>query len=55
MIDFCPAPTDEAEDDWGYCPDCGCQNTGTVMPPLDGCEDVLCIPCGHYAWMRRAS
>jgi hypothetical protein len=54
MIDFCPTPTAEADDDWGYCEDCGCRNTGcSVMPALDGCDDVACIPCGHYAWWQR--
>jgi Zn ribbon nucleic-acid-binding protein len=51
----CPIPVGyEAGADWGYCPECGCQNTGcSAMPPLDGCDDEFCIPCGHYAWQRR--
>jgi hypothetical protein len=53
MIEFCPTPTTEADDDWGHCEVCGCQNTGWVMPALDGCDDVTCIPCGHYAWWQR--
>jgi hypothetical protein len=54
MIDLCPTPTSEADDDWGYCGACGCRNTGcSVMPPLGGCNDVTCIPCGHYVWWQR--
>jgi hypothetical protein len=51
---ICPTLVDETDDTWGHCTECQCQNTGLrTMFPLDGCEDVLCIPCGHYAYWER--